>query len=749
MAQAAADHTVAVADHAAVKTPGNVVNNFTTTVGWKSIAAVVIAATLGFFTGQFVHTGVPGSSPQSASSRDPYVQPFTSTSIWNQPIGSSAVYVASGIKPLTQKAVTTDQTVLIQDPSAPSTPVLQNKGQHSDTCLGAGALGSDPIPSALVVPASNHNNGFAAIQSDGQTIDEGGAFARCVAGGTATAGHLAAYGTLFGDGLTGGAGGSKLSTLGGLLRPGEIAPGKVEVPHALRVNIDCPVDCTPSSPGFRWPATKKDSYAYSPGGTVGALSMGALLAVPPAFNCSTLGLAGAELCRTLQDYGGYVANDSAQSVFALNTEQGDANTAAQFQSDWGFPLATAGATGAGWANDVQTIVRSLAVVDNNGPNNIGGGGTPRQPLAAPLATSCLTAARLTAFTSTPMDPDADGDSDFTEAPDATASPSATPSPTASASMSPSPTSSPSASASASPCPTPTASSPTPTPSSTGTPGPTPTPTSTVPPTPTPTLASGTPHVMVIIEENKGAAATLGTCSADPYACSLAAKYASFSNSHGITHPSEPNYVAFESGGIQGCTTDSSCAANSVSATDLGGQLTAAGMPWVSWMESMPSPCYTGGSSGLYVLKHSFGGFFKDNYGGACNIQPYPGSSAAISTLNGANAPDFVWISPNLNNDAHNGTVQQMDAWLSANLAPILASNWFTGFPSTVVWTMDEGDAGSTNLIPTVVISNNGLGKGHITTSVNHYSVLRAIELAYGLPLLGGAATASDMTGVFG
>ena len=49
---------------------------------------------------------------------------------------------------------------------------------------------------------------------------------------------------------------------------------------------------------------------------------------------------------------------------------------------------------------------------------------------------------------------------------------------------------------------------------------------------------------------------------------------------------------------------------------------------------MPSPCYTGVASDGYFLKHSFGGFFKDEYG-ACHILPYPGVSSAVNTLDGA------------------------------------------------------------------------------------------------------------------
>ena len=251
-----------------------------------------------------------------------------------------------------------------------------------------------------------------------------------------------------------------------------------------------------------------------------------------------------------------------------------------------------------------------------------------------------------------------------------------------------------------------------------------------------------------MEENKGYAATLGSCSADPYFCSLAARYASFTNSYGVSHPSEPNYVAFESGSVGACTADTSCPAFSVTRTDLGGQLSAAGVPWVSWQESMPSACYTGQTSGLYALKHSFGGFFTDDHT-PCHILPYPGSASAVATLDGANAPDFAWITPNLSDDMHSGSVQAGDAWLKSNLAPILASSWFTGFNSTVIVTMDEGDAGGANQIPTVLISGLAAGIGGVGSSINHYAVLRAIEGLYGLGYLGNAASAPDISNFFG
>ena len=65
--------------------------------------------------------------------------------------------------------------------------------------------------------------------------------------------------------------------------------------------------------------------------------------------------------------------------------------------------------------------------------------------------------------------------------------------------------------------------------------------------------------------------------------------------------------------------------------------------------------------------------------------------------------------------------------------------------------MDEGDAGTTNAIPMVVVSSNAKGKGNVPVAGNLYGTLRSVEEAYGLPLLGAAAQPSsgDVSGLFG
>jgi acid phosphatase len=248
-----------------------------------------------------------------------------------------------------------------------------------------------------------------------------------------------------------------------------------------------------------------------------------------------------------------------------------------------------------------------------------------------------------------------------------------------------------------------------------------------------------------MEENKGYAATLGSCAADPYLCSLAARYASFTNSHGVSHPSMPNYYAFISGATQGCSSDG-CAP--FSAPSLGSQLDAAGVPWTAYMESMPSACDKSNAGG-YVVKHD--PFVQSTGTTSCasHVLPYPGSSGLLAALGNGSAPDFVFITPNLTDDMHDGSVPQGDAWLKANVAPVLASPWFLNDNSTVIITMDEGDAGSTNQIPTVVISRDAAAIGGVSTSINHYAVLRAIESVYGLGYLGNAASAPVISNFFG
>lgn len=63
------------------------------------------------------------------------------------------------------------------------------------------------------------------------------------------------------------------------------------------------------------------------------------------------------------------------------------------------------------------------------------------------------------------------------------------------------------------------------------------------------------HVVIVIEENKAQQNVIGNPAA-PYIKWLAQNGANFTNMHGLTHPSQPNYLQFFSGANQGVTSNS-------------------------------------------------------------------------------------------------------------------------------------------------------------------------------------------------
>lgn len=256
-------------------------------------------------------------------------------------------------------------------------------------------------------------------------------------------------------------------------------------------------------------------------------------------------------------------------------------------------------------------------------------------------------------------------------------------------------------------------------------------------------------------ENKGYGATMASCGADPFLCSLGKTYMSATSWYAVAHPSLPNYLAVTSGSTHGCTTDN-CTAGYTS--DLGQQLDSAGIRWTAYMESMPTACYTHLTSGKYEKWRNPFPWYADDACSAHDV-PYPGSSGLLKALDGPRPPSFVWISPNRAHDMEGGSVSASDRWLSANLAGVLTSPWFTVGNATLIVTMDEatgssagccGDAAGGS-IPMVVISARAHGVGKVARPGDLYGTLRSIEEAYGLTLLGAASKAGngDLTTYFG
>jgi hypothetical protein len=315
------------------------------------------------------------ASTSGLVARDPTLWPFSRDSIWNLPIGAGAAYVAANIQRPTSAGMTTDPDVLILTPSAPMTTVWYNSdawGGGSRCNAQGSALFDAPIPTDFVVPGagggSTPNFATAILLADNHTLKQGQPMARCTPGGTAT---MWWYMTndLYGTGEYGGHGGSMLSSLGGTIRLGELVPGGV-IRHALKVNLYGAVDLYYDSVthGYRWPAKQADGCASGCyGGSVSALRMGSLLALPPAVDIASMGLetnAARILALAFQDYGAYVVDDTAWSVYGIATEFSPRGRIEdEFLAAWNFSIDPASRS-VPWARDMDRIFGSLAVVDN-------------------------------------------------------------------------------------------------------------------------------------------------------------------------------------------------------------------------------------------------------------------------------------------------------------------------------------------------------------------------------------------------
>jgi hypothetical protein len=293
-----------------------------------------------------------------------------------------------------------DPERIVLTPTAPLTSLnFSNAGWSGRNRCSAtgGLLKRVPMPSNYIVPNSTQNNSSAFLMPDRRTIVQTQPLARCTASRPGTS--LATFPDvdLYGPGIGGAHGGSGLSAIGGSIRLGELRPGTTEGPrHVLKVNVyakEALYRCTARPDCSRWPAMTSDSYAVgwygaTTGNTNSAMKMGALLAIPYSTSIVSLGLETAvaqQLAWTLQNYGAYIVDDTYAPGFALSAEDGPAGSkSAEFRRDWGFDMAQRVNNNTPWRRDMQRLVQALSVVDNNTSSTVGGGGVPRQPLAAPI-----------------------------------------------------------------------------------------------------------------------------------------------------------------------------------------------------------------------------------------------------------------------------------------------------------------------------------------------------------------------------
>jgi hypothetical protein len=241
------------------------------------------------------------------------------------------------------------------------------------------------------------------------------------------------------------------------------------------------------------------------------------------------------------------------------------------------------------------------------------------------------------------------------------------------------------------------------------------------------------HIVVVIFENEHRSSVIGSPQA-PYLNELAARGANLTHSYGITHPSQPNYLALFSGSTQGVTSNA-CPQQFPTADNLGHQLRTAGLSFTGYAESLPHVGYAGCGSGDYRRKHNPWVNFL-NLPASVN-RPFSDFPSAYRKL-----PTVSFVSPNMCHSMHDCPISTGDRWMQQHLDGY--ARWATGHNSWLIVTFDENAGGTVNPIPTIILGDH-VRPGSYAQKINHYALLRTIEDAYGLPALGNAAAASPLS----
>lgn len=242
------------------------------------------------------------------------------------------------------------------------------------------------------------------------------------------------------------------------------------------------------------------------------------------------------------------------------------------------------------------------------------------------------------------------------------------------------------------------------------------------------------HVVVVIEENHAFNQIVGNREA-PYLNNLMKHGALFTNYHGVTHPSQPNYVALFAGSTLGVQSDSCL--NPMAKPNLGSELAAKGYSFTGYAQSLPSVGFTGCYAGNYGQKHAPWTVFS-NLPKRVN-QPFSHFPKQFNKL-----PTVSFVIPNVAYDMHSGSVRAGDTWLSRNLGRY--ARWAKTHNSVLMVTFDEG-FNQNNQVATVFYGA-GVKTGSYPEQFNHYSLLRTIEGFYRLPLLGQTKSAKTMAVAF-
>ena len=282
------------------------------------------------------------------------------------------------------------------------------------------------------------------------------------------------------------------------------------------------------------------------------------------------------------------------------------------------------------------------------------------------------------------------------------------------------------------------------------------------------------HVWVIMMENTGYSHLIGNSNA-PWINSAAATNGLATNYTGVSHPSQPNYIAATSGSTNGVTNDNDVTIDVANVVD---QIEGSGRTWKGYMQSYFAGDNTNklahsAGNQLYERKHNPFVSYADVQSNPARMANLVDFSQLSTDLGSGNAPAYSWISPDQCNDMHgrggtdpatdrcnfaneNDLIQDGDAFLSSTVAMITSSSAWTG-NSAIFVTWDESDfpfgdvSGCCDAVPggghvvTLVISHSDHAARTSSVAYNHYSMLATIEQGWQIGCLANTCDSANVT----
>ena len=283
-----------------------------------------------------------------------------------------------------------------------------------------------------------------------------------------------------------------------------------------------------------------------------------------------------------------------------------------------------------------------------------------------------------------------------------------------------------------------------------------------------TVSSSAPfqYIVTILMENNGLCdvtpSLVSGCGSSsipsPYLTTLAQTYGFNTHYTGISHPSEPNYVALFGGSTLGISSDGNCCFQ-LNAPNLVDRLEAAGLTWKAFAEDASGSGTCSFMPPREGDHYPFIDFSDMKTSARCAnmlTTTSPLDPEFVGALNGATLPNYVWLTPNDTDNMHSSSVGVGGAYLATLVPLILSSRMFTTQKAALFIVFDEGS----DVCPTGNSSSDcvvaewagpAVKKAYSSsTSYNHYSYLSTLEAAWNLPsLTSNDASATSMTEFFG